>query len=121
MQISCNDNYSVSYNVTNSWGDTDTVAITLTNTGETPIENWMLYFDPNGEITSKWNVETLLTSNDIMYFKNAGYNSTIAPDASVTFTYFVDNCKSIPDSYTLCQKRAEKSEGYSVDVEVDSS
>lgn len=115
------DDYSVSYNVTDSWGNTEKVSITLTNTSENPIENWMLYFDPNGEITSKWDVEMLLTSNDITYFKNAGYNSTIAPNASVTFNYFVDNCESIPDSYILCQKRAEKSEGYDVDVVVDSS
>ena len=38
------DNYSVSYNVTDSWGSTEKVSITLTNTGENPIENWMLYF-----------------------------------------------------------------------------
>ena len=115
------DDYSVSYNVTNSWGDTDVVNITLTNTGETPIENWMLYFEPNGEITSMWDVQTALTSNNVTYFKNAGYNSTIAPNASVTFSYFVDNCESIPESYTLCQKRVEKSEGYNVEVVVDDS
>lgn len=115
------DDYSVSYNVTNSWGDTDVVNITLTNTGETPIENWMLYFEPNGEITSMWDVQTALTSNNVTYFKNASYNSTIAPNASVTFSYFVDNCESIPDSYTLCQKRVEKSEGYNVEVVVDDS
>ncbi len=115
------DDYSVSYNVTDSWGSTEKVSITLTNTGENPIENWMLYFDPNGEVTSMWDVKTASTANNITYFKNAGYNSTVAPDSSVTFNYFVDNCESIPDSYTLCQKRAEKSEGYDVDVIVDSS
>lgn len=115
------DDYSVSYNVTDSWGNTEKVSITLTNTSENPIENWMLYFDPNGEVTSMWDVTTAFTANNVPYFKNAGYNSTIAPNASVTFNYFVDNCESIPDSYTLCQKRAEKSEGYDVDVVVDSS
>lgn len=115
------DNYSVSYNVTDSWGNTEKVSITLTNTSENPIENWMLYFDPNGEVTSMWDVTTAFTANNVPYFKNAGYNSTIAPNDSVTFNYFVDNCESIPDSYTLCQKRVEKSEGYDVDVVVDSS
>lgn len=115
------DDYSVSYNVTDSWGNTEKVSITLTNTSENPIENWMLYFEPNGEVTNMWDVKTTSTANNVTYFKNAGYNSTIAPNASVTFNYFVDNCKSIPDSYTLCQKRAEKSEGYDVDVVVDNS
>ena len=115
------DDYSVSYNVTNAWGNTEKVSITLTNTGENPIENWMLYFDPNGEVTSMWDVTTASTANNVTYFKNAGYNSTIVPNDSVTFSYFVDNCEAVPDSYTLCQKRVEKSEGYNVEVVVDNS
>lgn len=115
------DDYSVSYNVTNAWGNTEKVSITLTNTGEKPIENWMLYFDPNGEVTSMWDVTTASTANNVTYFKNAGYNSTIVPNDSVTFSYFVDNCEAIPESYTLCQKRVEKSEGYNVEVVVDNS
>ena len=43
------DDYEVSYQVTNSWGDTEVVSVTLSNTGDNTIEDWMLYFDPNGE------------------------------------------------------------------------
>ena len=35
------DDYSVSYNVTDSWSNTKVVAVTLTNTGDKAIENWM--------------------------------------------------------------------------------
>ena len=44
------DDYEVSYDVTNSWGNTEVVSITLSNTGDNTIENWMLYFDPNGQV-----------------------------------------------------------------------
>jgi hypothetical protein len=44
------DGYTVGYEVTNSWGNTEVISLTLTNTGTETIEDWMLYFDPNGEI-----------------------------------------------------------------------
>ena len=116
------DGYAVSYNVTDSWDNTEIVSVTITNTSEAPIENWMLYFDPHGNITNIWDAQTAVTSTNVTYFKNAGYNSTIEPETSVTFSYFIDGCVSIPDSYTLCQKRVEKaSDGYSVEVVVDDS
>ena len=33
------DDYEVSYQVTNSWGDTEVVSITLSNTGDSTIED----------------------------------------------------------------------------------
>ena len=44
------DDYEVTYDVTNSWGNTELVAVTLSNTSDTTIENWMLYFEPNGQV-----------------------------------------------------------------------
>lgn len=38
------DDYEVSYQVTNSWGDTEVVSVTLSNTGDNTIEDWMRYF-----------------------------------------------------------------------------
>ena len=36
------DGYEVSYDVTNAWGNTEVVSVTLSNTGDSTIENWML-------------------------------------------------------------------------------
>lgn len=115
------DGYSVSYNVTNSWGDTEVVSITLTNTGDNPIENWMLYFDPNGDVTSIWDAQISYTTDEVPYFINSGYNSTIAPDSSVTFSYCVDDCEEIPSNFVLCNHRANKAEGYTATVVVDNT
>lgn len=63
------DNYAVSYNVTNSWGDTEVVSVTLSNTGDSTIENWMLYFDPNGSTSSIWDAQWAETSTGVSYVK----------------------------------------------------
>ncbi|MDE5758536.1 MAG: cellulose-binding domain-containing protein, partial [Allobaculum sp.] len=113
------DGYSIEYAITGGWSNTDTVAVTLTNTSSETIENWMLYFAPNGQIHNVVHAQEMTTSTGTAYFKNSGYNTDIKPDASVTFTYMVDDCKEIPNNFTLCQKRAEKESGYDVSIKVN--
>lgn len=115
------DDYQIAYEVTNSWGTTQMVALTLSNTGDNTIENWMLYFDPNGDVTSVSDAQQATTSDGITYFRNSGYNADVAPNASVTFNYTVDNCEVVPDSFTLCQTRVAKESGYDVQLKVNES
>ena len=56
------DDFSVSYSVTNSYGNTEVVSLTLTNTGDETIEDWMLYYD--------------VISDEPMEWVNEGYNDT---------------------------------------------
>ena len=56
------DGYEVSYDVTNAWGNTEVVSVTLSNTGDSTIENWMLYFEPNGQVHNTVNVQEAQTS-----------------------------------------------------------
>jgi hypothetical protein len=113
------DNYAVSYNVTNSWGDTEVVSVTLSNTGDSTIENWMLYFDPNGSTSSIWDAQWAETSTRVSYVKNAGYNARIEPNSSITFSYTVDNCEAVPEAFKLCQGRINKESGYDVQLVVN--
>ena len=39
------DNYTVEYAITNSWDNSQNISITIENTGDTLIENWMLSYD----------------------------------------------------------------------------
>ena len=110
------DDYSIEYKVTNSWGNTDAVDVEITNTGDETIENWMLYFDPNGEIAHIWNAKEATSPSGYTYFKNSGYNSAISAGAQVKFSYFVEDCTDFPNDFIMCQKRAEKETGYSVSV-----
>ena len=113
------DNYAVSYNVTNSWGDTEVVSVTLSNTGDSTIENLMLYFDPNGSTSSIWDAQWAETSTGVSYVKNAGYNARIEPNSSITFSYTVDNCEAVPEAFKLCQGRINKESGYDVQLVVN--
>ena len=113
------DDYEISYDVTNSWGNTEFVSVTLSNTGESTIENWMLYFEPNGQVHNTVNVQEAQTSTGTTYFRNSGYNANINPDSSVSFCYMVDDCEAVPDNFTLCQTREEKESGYEVSLKVN--
>jgi poly(hydroxyalkanoate) depolymerase family esterase len=73
----------ISYTV-NSWNNGLTAGITIINTGATAINGWSLAFTlPSGQtITSGWNATYTPASGQITA-KNAGYNASIAPNASV--------------------------------------
>ena len=113
------DGYEISYGVTNSWGNTEVVSVTLSNTGDSTIENWMLYFEPNGQVHNTVNVQELQTSAGTTYFRNSGYNANVSPNSSVSFSYMIDDCEAAPDNFTLCQKRTEKESGYQVSLKVN--
>ena len=113
------DGYEISYDVTNSWGNTEIVSVKLSNTSDSAIENWMMYFDPNGQVHDTVNVQEMQTTAGITYFKNSGYNATVNPDSSVSFSYMVDDCEAIPDNFTLCQTREAKESGYQVSLQVN--
>lgn len=113
------DGYTVGYEVKNSWGNTEVVSLTLTNTGTETIEDWMLYFDPNGEIQYVNDAVQMTTTNGIGYIKNPGYNVDIDPGASVEFRYAVNDCEEIPSNYKFCQSRMTKENGYAVSLKVN--
>ena len=109
------DNYAVSYNVTNSWGDTEVVSVTLSNTGDSTIENWMLYFDPNGSTSSIWDAQWAETSTGVSYVKNAGYNARIEPNSSLCFLIWFPHCLiALPDKKYAILFLADPSFQYSV-------
>lgn len=113
------DGYKINYDVTNSWGNTEIVSVTLSNTGDSTIENWMLYFDPNGQVHDTVNVQEAQTSDGITYFRNSGYNANVNPNSSVSFSYMIDDCEAMPDDFTLCQTRSNKESGYQVSLQVN--
>lgn len=103
------DDYEVTYNVTNSWGNTDAVTVSITNTGNETIENWMLAYDDfNGEINDIWNAEIESTKSGFEYVKNSGHNANISPNQTISFSYNLENASGIPDLVVMTQKRLEK-------------
>jgi len=115
------ENFRVDCQVTDSWGTTKVISVTITNTGTEPIENWMLYFNPNGMLGDVYDAKKETTAEGVTYIKNYGYNAIIAPNASVPFSYRVENCETLPEQFYMCQTKTNVEECCSVDLHVSGS
>ena len=78
---------SFSFIVYSSWNTGFDAGITITNTGTTPITNWVLQFNFAATITQIWNGVIATQSGTKYTIDNAGYNSTIAVGQSVNFGF----------------------------------
>lgn len=114
------DDYEITYDITNSWGNTEKISVTISNTGDSTIENWMLSYDDfNGDITGIWDANLAKTDSGYEYVRNAGYNANIQPDQSVSFGYTLDDFTGFPDTIIMSQDRLEKpSSGFSAELNV---
>lgn len=114
------DDYEITYDITNSWGNTEKISVTISNTGDSTIENWMLSYDDfNGDITGIWDANLAKTDSGYEYVRNAGYNANIQPDQSVSFGYTLNDFTGFPDTIIMSQDRLEKpSSGFSAELNV---
>ena len=72
----------------NSANASFTGAVTITNTGNTPVNGWALTFSfTDGQrVTTGWNA-TVTQTNTLVTARNVSYNGTIAPGASTSFGF----------------------------------
>lgn len=119
------DDYTISYNAGATWGDGETgdtyqsIEITITNNGDTPIRNWAIRCNdfcgtPTGNI---WN--GIFFGDNII--KNADYNSDIASGQSVTVGYIIKNPTGETPVFSLCTFRAARTDGYEVEITENNS
>lgn len=113
------DGYSVTYIVGNEWDKSQTIYITLKNTGEEPILNWALKYDNIGSVSNIWNAYAAETTDEYVIVKNNGYNFEIAPDQSVSFGYTLSyEEKAMPEDFEIYSRRIEVKSGYDVEFNV---
>lgn len=111
-------NFTVNYNIVNSWDNNQNIEIKITNTGSEVIRNWAVQYDPCGTITGLWGGE-LLGTNAV---KNAYYNSDIDVGAYATFGYTLTNVSGTPNEFVLCPSyREARTDGFTVDFSVQNS
>jgi len=96
----------VTYAITDQWTTGFQTAITIQNTGSTPINNWDLRFTfANGQVISlAWN--SINEQNGLRVpITNASWNSSLAPGQSVTDVGFVASWNGVtnarPNRFTL--------------------
>ena len=107
------DGYDVEYSVLNEWDNGQSVEVKVTNTGDEPILNWALKYDTEGEISDLWNANVYNNEGENYIIKNNGWNYEIAPGQTANFGYtLTDDEFESPDSFALCSKRVEMTDGY---------
>jgi acetylxylan esterase len=93
----------ITYTV-NAWSTGLTASITIANTASSTVNGWSLVFTlPSGQtITSGWNATYSPTSGQVTA-RNASYNGTIAPNASVNIGFQATHTGNTgePGSFTL--------------------
>jgi hypothetical protein len=78
---------SLTMQIDSAWEGYFNGTITLTNTGEKPIENWALSFSFPHTITNIWNGVIYEQADGLYTVKNAGWNQDIPVGGSVNFGF----------------------------------
>ena len=103
-QVAAED-YTIDFKVTNDWGSAFNGEISITNNTEEDIEDWILEFDFNREITSFWTASIEEHEGDHYVVKNAGYNANIKAGETLTlgFAGTPGDVNNEPENYKLTQ------------------
>ncbi len=82
---------SVDYNVVNDWGSGFQAKVLVTNHQDTPIRNWQVVFDLDGQITDIWNADVVSQNGDDYIVEHKNYNQVINPGQQISFGFIVNN------------------------------
>lgn len=81
------EDYTIKYNIDGDWGTGFYGSISVTNNTDTMLEDWVLEFDFDREITEIWDGVIEKHEGNHYIVKNAGYNANIDPKQTVTFGF----------------------------------
>lgn len=111
------------FRVISHWNAGFNGEITLTNTTDEVIHNWVVAFDLPYEIENIWNGRIASYKDGVYTIENAGYNWDIEPGKSVTFGIYVNTeTESIaePTYYTLVKNQEKPTkQNYKIDYRVN--
>lgn len=79
------EDYSIDFKETSKWDSGFNANITITNNTDKDIEDWVLEFDFDADITDIWDGDIISKGNGHYVVKNVEYNSTIPSGKSVSF------------------------------------
>ena len=81
------ENIKLEFQLVNDWGSGYQAEIILTNQGTGTVEGWQLDFVTSDVVSSIWNCKVLQNDQALCSITDAGYNSVINPEESVTIGY----------------------------------
>ena len=118
-----NSDIDVDFNITAQWSGGFNGEITVTNTGESKIENWQIEMTFPQEITNIWNARIDSVDNGVYNIKNAGGNNNvdIPVGGSVTFGFtgtYTDDIVAPTNVKLITEKQNATDEEYSIDYQL---
>ena len=81
------EDYTIKYNIDGDWGTGFYGSISVTNNTDTMLEDWVLEFDFDREITEIWDGIVEIHEGNHYIVKNAGYNANIDSKQTITFGF----------------------------------
>jgi glucoamylase len=92
----------VAYQVQSDWGAGFTAEITITNTGPTPITDWVLAFSFAGDqrLANGWSAQWS-QSGQAVTARSEGHNARIGPGDSVTIGFIGSGTATVPTTFTV--------------------
>lgn len=115
------NNYSVKYVIENAWKGNYTAKIEITNKTDSPIENWMISFLCEDELSGIYDASIVKHEENMYQIKNVEYNQDIPAYGTVSFGFQVtyDGIADIPHPYiVLSEETLVVSENYQLDYYV---
>lgn len=97
------DGFTVTCTIDAEWENNYNATITITNTGSTTTDNWIISFVSRDTIDSIWNASIDSHNNNTYQIKNVGWNQDIETNKSVSFGFtasFEDKIH-IPQEYIM--------------------
>ena len=84
------EDFDAVFEITNDWTQGFTGRITITNNTDAMIEDWVLEFDGENEISTLWDGQIVSHESTHYIVKSADYNQNIPVGGSVSFNFNVD-------------------------------
>lgn len=99
------EEYSSDFNIRSDWGESFVGDFTITNKTNKPIEDWILEFDFDKDISYIWGLEILKHEGSHYVIKNSGYNQNIKPGQTITlgFQGTPGNVTTKPSNYKMTE------------------
>ena len=88
--IKSDRDFNVEVKIYDSWLDGCNGNMILTNKSDIAIEDWVLDFECDCDISSIWNAELLKCEGNHYTIKNAGFNSIIEPGQSISIGFIAE-------------------------------
>lgn len=96
-------NYEVVFQVQSTWETGMCAEIILKNVGDSVIEDWMLEFDFNGNITELWNGEIVEHVDNHYVIKNPKYQQNLRVDERVQIGFLTNTSEAEADNFSLTE------------------